>query len=97
MTDERLAEAVKFVTEAMDGAWDELAETMGLIGWVYRDIPKCAPEAWQLALDTIGDGNFQPLAVSHGSGPQGPWSRGQMFISPEGMRRLTEFSKGRKP
>jgi hypothetical protein len=54
-------------------------------GWVYRDLPRrLSHEMWDLFLDTIGEGNFRLLAMTAGK----DWKRGQLLISPDGMKNL---------
>ena len=62
-------------------------ETLLADGWVYKDIPgRLSYEMWDHLLDIIGDGNFRVLAMSVGE----DWKRGQLMISPNGMKNLEE-------
>lgn len=53
-------------------------------GWVYRDMPWTTIEAWDEAMAAIGPENVIVLARSERPGSR----RGQVLISPEGMRRV---------
>lgn len=53
-------------------------------GWVYRDLPRMAPEYFDELINLIGDENIVWLSLAN----YGSSKRGQMLISPEGMERL---------
>ncbi|MES2753819.1 MAG: hypothetical protein V4659_04065 [Pseudomonadota bacterium] len=57
-------------------------------GWAYIDPPgRFSPEAWADFLAMFGAGQAVILALSAGRTIEGaPWRRGQILISPEGMR-----------
>ncbi len=56
-------------------------------GWKYIDPPgKFSPEMWEQFLSQFGGAeNYRMLAQSSGTGPNGPWRRGQLLVSPAGM------------
>jgi len=63
-------------------------ETLMADGWVYRDLPsRLSHEMWGLFIETLGEGNYRVLAMTITS----DWVRGQLFISPEGMKNLTAW------
>lgn len=66
-------------------------KTLRADGWVYRDIPgRLSHEMWDHLLDIIGAENFQILGMSVGN----DWKRGQLMISPDGMKNLTASREG---
>lgn len=63
-------------------------KTLRADGWVYRDIPgRLSLEMWDHLMDVIGAGNCEVLALSIGD----DWVRGQLMISPDGMKNLAAF------
>lgn len=62
-------------------------------GWVYRDIPKMAPEWWDKLFEIIGEGNYVGLAVSD----YGKSKRGQFLISPTGIANIAAYAKREEP
>lgn len=65
-------------------------ETLKADGWVYRDIPgRLSNEIWDHLLDVIGAENFRILGMSVGN----DWKRGQLMISPNGMKNLAAARK----
>lgn len=60
-------------------------------GWEYRDVPGlCTPEAWDSLLALIGHGEYQIVAVTSGVNKNGPFKRGQLFISPKGFENMKQ-------
>lgn len=59
-------------------------------GWSYVDHPaKFSPEMWRAYLDFFGVSEYIILAESSGVNSAGrPWQRGQLLVSPQGMRNL---------
>ena len=68
-------------------------ETLVADGWEYRDIPRLSPIWWDRVLAAIGPENYRVLAMSSGVTDKGSWARGQVFISPKGLKNLEEFGK----
>ncbi len=66
-------------------------KTLRADGWVYRDIPgRLSHEMWDHLIGIIGVGNFEILAMSIGD----DWKRGQLMISPDGMKNLAAARVG---
>ena len=60
-------------------------ETLLADGWVYRDLHKrLSYEMWDRFLADIGTENYRILAMTIGP----DWKRGQLMISPDGMKNL---------
>ena len=59
-------------------------------GWVYRDLPRMAPEWFQKLIDLIGEENIVWLSKAD----YGDAKRGQMLISPAGMANISAYSAG---
>ena len=68
-------------------------KTLRADGWVYRDIPgRLSHEIWDYLIGVIGAGNFEILAMSSGA----DWKRGQLMISPDGMKNLATVRESKK-
>lgn len=65
-------------------------------GWKYLDLPaRFAPDIWDFMLEVMGPENHQVLATTQGTLPSGkPYVRGQLMVSPTGMRNMNEWAKG---
>lgn len=61
-----------------------LGKTYKADGWVYRDLPRASPAAWQELMDTTGPENVVVLVESR-KGDE--WVRGQVLVSPAGIAR----------
>jgi len=73
-------------------------ETLRADGWEYRDLDRrLTPEAWDTLLGIIGEGNYRILATAGGITDGQPWVRGQLFISPFGLKRMAEHVKATGP
>lgn len=58
-------------------------------GWVYRDLPRMSPEAFDLFTQIVGDENMRWLTFAD----YGKSKRGQVFISPAGIDRMRAHVK----
>lgn len=76
--------------EAMDKAHAGLAESMGKPGWTYRDIRWLTIDLWTQLVELTGEDNIRFIAGSERVTDNGTMRRGQVLISPEGMRRIRE-------
>ena len=59
-------------------------------GWAYFDPPtRFSPEMWELFLNAFGveSTDYVVLAVSAGNSPEGSWVRGQILVSPDGIKK----------
>jgi len=57
--------------------------------WVYRDIPLVAKRYWHfLTKELLGEENYMFIAGTD----RGDSVRGQLFISPQGMKNLSAFN-----
>ena len=82
-----LEEAHRIMEEILSKPWHPLQQE----GWRYFDPPgKFKPEFWRRFLAILGEGNYHLLAVSEGEKDGEPWVRGQMLVSPDGVRRLKD-------
>lgn len=66
------------------------------LGWTYWDSPaRFTPKMWALLLSTIGEGHYRLLIMTKTKDSHlgFDWTRGQMFISPEGMARLKQYEE----
>ncbi|GAA0768600.1 hypothetical protein [Brevundimonas olei] len=59
-------------------------------GWVYRDLPRMAPEYFDQLIDLVGESNIVWLTKAD----YGDTRRGQLLISPEGMRNIAAYNRG---
>jgi hypothetical protein len=59
-------------------------------GWAYTDPPsRFSPESWDGLMDLIGEGNVVVLAKTTGTlSDGGPYVRGQLLISPAGIKNI---------
>ena len=63
--------------------------------WEYVDPPgRFSPKIWQQLLDLIGKGNYAIVACSAGETDGKPWIRGQLIVSPTGMKNVREQANG---
>lgn len=53
-------------------------------GWVYRDLPRMSPEYFDQLVSIIGSTNIVWLSTAD----YGDMKRGQLLVSPEGMKNL---------
>lgn len=69
-------------------------------GWAYID-PGCrlSTEAWEVFIDSFGEDEIVPLAVSSGIHPSDgkPFIRGQLLVSPRGMENARRSTKSSYP
>lgn len=65
----------------MDNA---MADTCGLPGWTYRDLPRMVPELFYKFIDIAGHENLHWITMAN----YGDQLRGQVLISPDGMKNL---------
>lgn len=65
-------------------------ETLLADGWLYRDTPPMLAVFWDQLLDIIGEGNYRFLTTTERTykGDDRLFTRGQMFISPDGIERM---------
>lgn len=76
-----------------------MREMTGLLDWNFRDFPRCSRELYDLFVATIGGENLHWIALTlfdalpaTDKRPAVPESyRGQVMISPEGVRRAGEY------
>ncbi len=61
-------------------------------GWVYRDLPRMAPEQLDQLVAIIGDDNIVWLSKAD----YGSSKRGQLLISPAGMQSLSAHNGARQ-
>ena len=59
-------------------------ETLRADGWVYRDLPRLTYDAFDLFVSIVGEDNIRWLTRAD----YGNATRGQCFISPDGMRNM---------
>lgn len=59
-------------------------------GWVYRDLPRMTPEYFDQLIDLVGESNIVWLTKAD----YGDSRRGQLLISPEGMRNIAAYNRG---
>ena len=59
-------------------------------GWVYRDLPRMAPEYFEKLVALIGEDNIVWLSRAD----YGDTQRGQMLVSPAGMENLRAYLRG---
>lgn len=57
--------------------------------WHYRDLPRMTPRLMTLFREQVGEENLKWITFAD----YGESQRGQVLISPEGMVRITEWSK----
>ncbi len=62
-------------------------------GWVYRDLPRMTPEFFDQLVAIIGESNIRWLSLAD----YGSTKRGQMLVSPDGMKALTAHLKDPAP
>lgn len=61
-------------------------------GWVYRDLPRMAPWAFDAFIDLIGPDNLVWLSLAD----YGASKRGQCLISPAGQQRMLDFNASKR-
>lgn len=73
-------------------------ETLRADGWQYRDVPPMLPELWKELMDIIGEGNVRLLTFAERTykGDDRVYVRGQMFISPAGLKNAEEHAAARR-
>lgn len=64
------------------------------VGWVYRDFRLMPQSMWLQLLDLIGDENIKVVAVNSRQIPPAPMCRAQLWISPAGQARWTQYLTG---
>lgn len=82
--------AIKFIAADLGGPPEGPSELMEK-GWVYRDLPRTSPEIFDEFAKIAGDANLKWLAKAD----YGTSKRGQVMISPEGIKRLQEWNSSR--
>jgi hypothetical protein len=72
---------------------------MGKPDWSYRDLPKVTTEVFQAFVDHVGEENLfwiTKASYEPKDSNDGPTLvRGQVLISPEGMKRVEEFEESK--
>lgn len=69
-----------------------IAAAHGRPDWTYRDMPNMLPATWELLMAVIGAENVEHLTHAERTWPNGEVTvRGQVLISPEGIRRVAEY------
>ena len=68
-------------------------------GWGYVSAPgRFSPKAWDRMMNDIGEGNVVVLAATTGTLPDGrPFVRGQLLISPDGIKNIEAKRAQREP
>lgn len=67
-------------------------------GWAYFDIPgRFAPEMWEYLLSAFGENETHILTMTCGSNADGPWVRGQILVSPQGIENSKAFRNKETP
>lgn len=61
-------------------------------GWVYRDLPRMAAEYFDQLVALIGDENIVWLSLAD----YGATKRGQLLISPSGMKNISAYNGARQ-
>lgn len=91
--------AAKLMADLRPTAKDLCPNEPSVHDWEYRGIPgRLSLELWDDMLAIIGAGNYRVVAMSGGRDTWGSWWRsGQLLISPDGMRRLSEHTRGGTP
>lgn len=60
-------------------------------GWTYFDPPaRFQPMTWDYFLALMGEGEYMLIAQSNGTDENGPYVRGQFFISPKAQSNLQD-------
>jgi hypothetical protein len=62
-------------------------------GWVYRDIGGTTTALWGELMTILGEDNVVVLAAS--TNRDNTIIRGQILVSPDGVKRANEFAKSR--
>lgn len=71
---------------------DWLPAHMGKPDWEYRDLPRMTPEFFAKFVDLVGEDNILWITkASYKDGTQ----RGQLLVSPEGLKRARAYSEGK--
>jgi hypothetical protein len=85
-----MAEHPSFQSPFLPPGEPVLGKTYRADGWAYIDPPtRFSPEAWDGLMDLIGEGNVVILAATTGTLKDGrPYVRGQLLISPDGIRNI---------
>lgn len=84
---------------SLQSALDDLAQSMvpadlKAKGWRYIDPPaRFTPEMFAVFLQCIGHDEYQCLAVTKATDKEGPYRRGQFFISPQGAANLADADR----
>lgn len=67
-------------------------ETLKADGWEYRDTPPMLSAFWDELLQAIGEGNYRLLTFVERTYKDDDrlFKRGQMFISPAGLKNLKD-------
>lgn len=72
---------------------EAFAEQLNLPGWEYRDLPNMAVEYMDQFKDMVGDDNVRWITFAERRWPDNTVTqRGQVMISPDGMRRIREYN-----
>lgn len=79
------------IEEIMNEAQQELAKSLGKPGWTYRDLPRMIPEVRDNIVQIIGED--QIYWITQAEYKDGS-VRGQILISPLGMKALEMYSTG---
>lgn len=66
-----------------------VGETIRADGWVYRDLDRMTPDAWEQLRGIIGDENIRMMTWAN----YGKSVRGQIWISPTGIENLKAVTK----
>ena len=61
-------------------------------GWVYRDLPRMSPDYFDQLVSIIGSDNIVWLTKAD----YGDTKRGQLLISPVGMKNLSDYNGARQ-
>ncbi len=70
--------------EIINASYAEMAESLGKPGWTYKDLPRMGPELFYKFIEIAGDENLHWITMAN----YGYTLRGQVLISPDGMKNL---------
>jgi hypothetical protein len=90
LTVEEMEDLAGAIARLLKSQEKEIAESMGVPDWTYRDLPWAPADFYPKFIEVVGEENFKFLAKTERA--NGDW-RGQILVSPEGMERILMRTK----
>lgn len=94
MSDDAFVAALREAHQAME---DEFNRVFNVEGWTLRDIPWMTQPLWDQFIDMVQEDNLKIGTMSTREDWEGgPFARGMVLISPQGMENIRAFNEANR-